>query len=132
LYVLSTLELRCRSRRTAESNMEIFMESRRRPNIRNSALFGNFSFYFSFSAEKELLLIVRLFFGRKIFFTFGGFTFSAENGKIIFGRPLLNYNIRRHYFTGCTHYALVTNNIRLWNCSFQQTCFLFTKIAYNA
>ena len=43
--------------------MGIFLQSRR--NIRNCALFGNFSFYFSFSAEKELLLMFRLFFGRK-------------------------------------------------------------------
>jgi len=43
------------------------MQSRR--NIRNCALFGNFLFYFSFSAEKELLLIFRLFFGRKKYFS---------------------------------------------------------------
>ena len=72
----------------AESDMEIFLQSRR--NIRNCALFGNFSFYFSFSAEKDFLLIFRLFFGRKFIFTFGGFTFLAENGKIIFGRPLIS------------------------------------------
>jgi len=71
----------------AESDMGILLRSRR--NIRNCALFGNFSFYFSFSVEKELLLIFHLFFGRKFIFTFGGFTFSAENGKIIFGRPLI-------------------------------------------
>ena len=72
----------------AESDMGIFMQSRR--NIRNCALFVYFSFYFSFLAEK--FLIFRLFFGRKIFFTFGGFTFSAENGKIIFDRPLPSFH----------------------------------------
>jgi len=41
----------------AESDMGIFLQSRR--NIRNCALFWNFSFYFSFSAEKELLFIFR-------------------------------------------------------------------------
>ena len=51
----------------AESDMGIFLHSIR---IKNCALFGNFSFYFSFSAEKELLLIFRLFFDRKFIFHF--------------------------------------------------------------
>ena len=50
-----------------ESNVGIFMQSRR--NIRNCAMFGNFSFYFSFSAKKELLLMFRLFFGQKKYFS---------------------------------------------------------------
>ena len=50
---------------------------------------GIIRFIFRFSAEKQFLLIFRLFFGRKkIVFTFSGFTFLAENGKIIFGPPI--------------------------------------------
>jgi len=104
----------------AESNTGIFMESRR--NIRNCALYGNFSFYFS-------LLIFRLFFGRKkIFFHFRWFYFFGRKQKNHFRSSSTYYNIRRLYFTGCTHYALVSINIRLWNCSLPQTWFLFTKI----
>jgi len=48
----------------AESDMGIiFLQSRR--NIRNCALFGNFSF----SAEKELLLTFRLSFSQKKYFS---------------------------------------------------------------
>ena len=85
----------------AESDMGIFLQSRLI--IRNCSVFGNFSFYFSRLTEKELLLIFRLFFSRKFIFTFGGFTFSAENGKIIFDRPLI----------GCLYYRVCA--ICFWN-----------------
>jgi len=85
----------------AESNMGIFMQSRR--NIRNCALFGNFSFYFLFSAEKELLLTFRLFFGRKNIFHFRWFHFFGRKRKIYFWST----SIRRQYFTGYTHYTRI-------------------------
>ena len=71
----------------AESNMGIFVQSTRK--IRNCALFGNYSFYFSFSAEKQLLLIFRLFFGRKKYFSLlVVLLFRPKTEKIIVGPPL--------------------------------------------
>ena len=47
-----------------------------------------FRFIFRFRPKKSCFLFFVYFSAEKIFFTFGGFSFSAENGKIIFGRPL--------------------------------------------
>ena len=54
-----------------------------------------FRFIFRFRPKKSCFLFFVYFSAERIFFTFGGFTFSAENGKIIFSRPL--HDTARHW-----------------------------------
>jgi len=88
----------------AESDMEIFLQSRR--NIRNCAFSGIFRFIFRFRPKKNCFL----------FFVY----FSAENGKIIFGRPLI----------GCLYYRVCAMFLeQTFLCNFDVYCYLqFTVI----
>ena len=66
----------------------------------------------------------------KIFFAFGGFTFFSRKRKNHFWST----SIRRHYFTGCTHYTRIGLCIprfsqTVTNLQFSADLFFFTKIA---